>query len=135
MESLSQIIGQVPLSNDLKIDDNILIQNHREDYTKLIAQTDKLIEKSSNEIKFTQISSDNVKIGILSTDTAISFSTILIIIIIIIVYKRFFHLNTWLTLAQKLGNNTERIPKFFVRNIYHNRPGMIHEPQIDEQNV
>lgn len=77
IETLSQIIGDFPLSIDIKTNTSILIQNHEQEYEKLITETDKLIEKNSYEMKFEQIGYNNVKTGIISFGTATSFSIIL----------------------------------------------------------
>lgn len=119
IEALSPIIDDMPNSIDFEKRDNILVQNHNEDYRKLIAKTNKLIRENAYNVKFNEIYSDNFKTGIFSTCFAISFSIIVVVIILLILYKKFFHFSTWMKLATKLEQQSENIPKLFVREINH----------------
>lgn len=121
LETLTEIIGEIPASIDLKSDDSILIQNHDDDYRKLVAKTDNLIKENAYEIKFEQIGYGNIKTGIISSGSAISITMIAIIVIFFILYKKFFNAATWIKLAKKLENQSENIPKLFIKKIYVKR--------------
>lgn len=114
LESISKIIGDLPAEIEFKNNDSILIQNHNDDYKKLIDKTEKLITDNAIEMKFKQLDFKNIKTGLISSGCTISFSIILFIIIIIVIYKKFYSSSTWVQLAKKLQKNTENIPKLFI---------------------
>lgn len=115
LETLSEIVEEIPPLVTIKSGNNILIQNHNEDYQKLMTKTDKLIKESTYANKFDEMNYKNYKTGIISSTISISYATLIAIIIVIITYKKFFCANTWTKLASKLEQQTQNIPKLFVR--------------------
>lgn len=113
---------------------NVLIQNHNDEYRKLIDKTDELLRERAYMNRFEQAKFDNVKMGICTTSAAIIFTVLSITILTIILYKRFFSLRTWHNLAEKFEENTEKIPKIFIHNIYPKTPRSIRKiaPKMGE---
>lgn len=55
LETHAKTIREIPDSIDLKSDDNILVQNHNNEYSKLIAKTDKIIEENNYKTKIDEL--------------------------------------------------------------------------------
>lgn len=131
LETLSEIVEEIPASVTIESGNNILIQNHNEDYLKLMTKTDKLIKEITYANRFDEIKYENYKTGVISSTISISYATLIAITIVIITYKKFFCANTWTKLANKLEQQTQNIPKLFVRNI-HSQANENNEISIDE---
>lgn len=103
------------------LDKDFIISDHSTDLDRLAIQADKLIEEAKWKSKIEEIHYDNVGrsyiiywiIGIVVTAPIISG-----ILVGIYVYYKFYNINTWIKLAQRLGSKDHaNIPNFIMENI------------------
>lgn len=108
-----------------RIERNILISDYTTDFNNLVNKADDLIEKAKLDSKWKQmeyIHSQNSKKSFTFTGFMALIIIILIIFIVWFFYTRFFKLDTWVTLAKKLGDgNVHDIPRLFVHDIGSSR--------------
>lgn len=93
----------------------VLIQDHIKDFNILANKADELIEKTRNGKKFEEIHYDKIKNNFLLIMIAIDISVVTIVIAGFILYKRFYNVNTWMKLTDRLGQLDLPPTKLFVQ--------------------